>query len=244
MATSEPKIERAHCNECGHKTKHYVVGTRVQRGSELYQHHPYDPGVELEWSTTYDLLECCGCETVSIKRTYWFSEFNPGEEEVEYYPPRLSRRPPNWLKRLPEDVQALMQEVYAALQADSRRLAMMGARAVLDVFIVSKVGDVGSFQKKLDALQQEGYVSSRNRKVLEAALDVGSAAAHRGHQPDVEEVNQVIDIVENVLHADLLEPSADQLKQSTPPRPAKQHTKPKTAKAGRETTGDAEAPTS
>jgi hypothetical protein len=227
MATSEPTIERAHCNECGHKTKHYVVATRVQDGSELYQDHPYDPGVELKWSTTYDLLECCGCETVSIKRTYWFSEFNPGEEEVEYYPPRLSRRLPDWLKRLPEDVQSLMQEVYTALQADSRRLAMMGARAVLDVFIVSKVGDVGQFNKKLDALQDEGYISSRNRRVLEAALDVGNAAAHRGHQPKIEEVGQVIDIVENVLHADLLEPTAYKIKQATPPRPSKQSAKSK-----------------
>ena len=40
-----------------------------------------------------------------------------------------------------------LDEVYAALHAGSYCLAMMGARALIDVALVSKVGDQGTFAK-------------------------------------------------------------------------------------------------
>ena len=55
--------------------------------------------------------------------------------------------------------------------------------------------------QKLKQLEGLGVISSHNREVLSAALDVGSAAAHRGRAPRIEEVNAVMDIVENLLHA-------------------------------------------
>jgi hypothetical protein len=61
---------------------------------------------------------------------------------------------------------------------------------------------------------------------LESALDVGSAAAHRGYAAKVDEVNIVMDIVENLLQAVYVFPDvARKLKESTPPRPPR---KPKT----------------
>jgi hypothetical protein len=216
----EANIERVHCNECGLETKHFIVATRERSGSWIWHsaENPDGPGLEISWSKTYSMLECCGCESVSLKYQDWFSEDYTGEDDITYYPPRISRRQPSWLHKLPVDMESLMSEVYTALQAGSRRLTMMGARAVLEMFILGKVGDVGNFGQKLIELQKHGYLSSRNAKVLRAALDAGSAAAHRGHQASVEEVQQVIDIVENILHADLLESAADQLQQSTPPR--------------------------
>jgi hypothetical protein len=71
--------------------------------------------------------------------------------------------------------------VYRSLAADNVRLPMMGARALVDMLIVQKVGDVGSFQQKLAALERKGIVGSQGRDVLSAALDIGNAAAHRGH---------------------------------------------------------------
>ena len=78
---------------------------------------------------------------------------------------------------------------------------MMGARTLVDMVILEKVGDVGTFKDKLKALEKAGYVSSQGREVLYAALDLGSAAAHRGHAPTETEVQSVMDIVENMLQA-------------------------------------------
>jgi hypothetical protein len=96
---------------------------------------------------------------------------------------------------------------------------MMGARTLVDMLILEKVGDVGNFKKKLEALEKAGFVSSRNREVLYAALDVGNAAAHRGHAANESEVHSVMDIVENMLQAVYVFPDeAKKLKQSTPRR--------------------------
>lgn len=101
---------------------------------------------------------------------------------------------------------------------------MMGARALLDMVIVEKVGDVGTFAEKLRKLESEEYISGKNRRVLEAALDVGSAAAHRGHAAKKSQVDAVMDIVENLLQAVYVLPDlAEELKKSTPPRPSRKN---------------------
>lgn len=164
------------------------------------------------------MLECCGCETNHLERIFEFSEWNPGEAELERFPPSVSRRPPEWHGNLPREQVELFSEVYTALHSDSRRLAVMGARTLLDVFITANIGDEGSFKTKLSSLEREGFVSARNRATLEAALDVGHAAAHRGHSPEAAEVNHVIDIVENLYEGRLLEDAAESLRKTTPPR--------------------------
>ena len=94
-----------------------------------------------------------------------------------------------------------------------------GGRVLVDMAMIDKVGDVGTFDQKLKALEDAGFVSERNREVLEAALDAGSASAHRGHKYEALQVNQVMDIVENLLQAIyVLERAAQKIKTATPPR--------------------------
>jgi hypothetical protein len=73
----------------------------------------------------------------------------------------------------------------------------------------------------LKRLQDAGYLSSKNADVLDAALDVGNAASHRGYKPKEEHVMAVMDIVENLLHGTILQKTADELRKATPPRPPK-----------------------
>ena len=215
MSDTKQEVARIHCNQCGHETKHLTLLTRTHRGSEVVdQYH----GIEVSWSTIYDVFECCGCEDVCLRRRFYFSEWNHGEHESNFYPPRISRRFPKWKDDLPSDMETLLEEVYAALHADSRSLAMMGARALIDMVILDKVGDKGSFPKKLSALQSDGYLSEKNRETLEAALDVGNAASHRGHRPKPEHVENAMDIVENLLQSTVLQNVTDDLKKATPQR--------------------------
>ncbi len=207
-------IERLHCNECGQQTRHQRLVQRVQDGSERLEQH----NVTLWWRTTYDLFECCGCEAVSLRRVYEFSEWLPEDAEVVFYPPRTSRRRPGWIEELPDETEQLFLEVYTALQADSRRLALMGARALIDLAILSRVGDVGTFEQKLEALETGGFISSRSRNVLASALDAGNAAAHRGHNPTARDLGNVLDIVEHLFETALLERAAEGLRTRTPPR--------------------------
>jgi len=98
-------------------------------------------------------------------------------------------------------------------------------QTLVDMMILEKIGDVGNFKEKLQELEKEGFVSSRNREALYAALEVGNAAAHRGHAATESEVQDVMDIVETMLQAIYVFPElAQNLKKTTParaPRPRK-----------------------
>jgi hypothetical protein len=112
----------------------------------------------------------------------------------------------------------MLDEIYAALHADSRRLAMMGLRALIDGVINRTVGDQGNFANGLDELVKQDFIARRDREIIEAAVEAGHAAMHRGHQPTPDDVNLVIDIVERMIHAEILEAKAKDLAAATPQR--------------------------
>jgi len=112
-----------------------------------------------------------------------------------------------------------LDEIYAALDADSRRLALMGARTVVDMVLTDKVGDAGSFAQRLTALERQGFIGKKNREILESALEAGHAATHRAYNPSPKVLLGVMDIVENVLQAVyVLEETAKELDKATPKR--------------------------
>ena len=211
MNTEE--ILRCHCNNCGRDTDHLMLQKCVVEDGEAV-----DDKAFFSWTDTYEMLQCRGCSAVCLRHFY---EDVAGDKTVTYYPPPVSRRAPSWRWRLPAGMRELLHEIYVALFSDSRRLAMMGARTLVDMLMLEEVGDSGTFDGRLKALRDKGIISERNREVLSAALDAGSAAAHRGYKPDREEIEAVLDIVENVLQATHHLPQvAEELRKKTPPRPA------------------------
>jgi hypothetical protein len=159
-----------------------------------------------------------------MTRVNWCSEDDPhgGDRETLFFPPRVSRQKPAWLTQHPElnDYIDLFEEVYTALHADSRRLAMMGARAVIDLAVARMLcHDPGTFTEGMNELVAAKRLSDEERALIDAAFDAGSAAMHRGHQPEVDDVNTAIDIVERVVHAEVLKKKAKALADATPKRP-------------------------
>jgi hypothetical protein len=73
----------------------------------------------------------------------------------------------------------LLQEVYNAMHSDSRSVAMMGARAIIETAMVKKVGDKGTFASHLKAMEGAGLLSKSAVSFLEVALDAGSFDASR-----------------------------------------------------------------
>jgi hypothetical protein len=116
----------------------------------------------------------------------------------------------------------LSEEIYVALQNNGRRLALMGARTLVDMLMQKEIGDLGSFERKLEELEKHGLISTQGRDVLSVALDAGNAAAHRGYKPEEGDLNAVMDIVENLLEATYhLSKVAASVKKSTPTRSSK-----------------------
>lgn len=94
----------------------------------------------------------------------------------------------------------------------------MGSRTIFDMLAVSKVGDVGGFKQKLKALQDQRYISEKQKNVLDSALDAGNAAAHRGYKPDLEILDGVLNIIEHVAGLDYLDRQANSISSKTPQR--------------------------
>jgi len=216
---------KAHCNHCGDETRHRVLHQAVTSGEygreEPESDEPHSRE-EDDWMFEYATLECLGCGEVCVRETrrYWDPIHECTETEATCFPPRIFRRIPNWHHELPPDVAALMKEVYVALALDSRRLAVMGARTLVDLVITNTVGDQASFLRGLQALESAKVISAKTRDYLLAAIDVGNAVTHRAYAPPPEDLAQVLEIVEDLLRQVYILPAAGrELRRRTPPRP-------------------------
>ena len=91
-------------------------------------------------------------------------------------------------------------------------------RTLLDIYVVNKIEDVGTFKQKLIKLSEEVFIAKTKIKSLEAAIDSGNAAAHRGFKPETKILFQVLDIIENLLQSELVDRNVEEIKNITPKR--------------------------
>ena len=208
----DPEIIRCYCNNCGRSTGHTLLDRRIVEDED----EPDGESQPFYWTDTYEALQCLGCKAVCLRQS---TKDAAGAETSALYPPPISRRAPPWRWHLPNQMKELLGEIYIALHNNSPRLALMGARTLVDMVMLEEVGDIGKFDAKLNKLLERGEISARNRGVLSTALDAGSAAAHRGYKPGREELEAVMDIVENLLQSIYhLSKVAEELKAKIPPR--------------------------
>lgn len=204
------KTTKSLCAECARETSHFIRG-EAKRG---------ESDQEFSWSQTTHFLECAGCASTSIRKVYWDDNYSyPDEPDVKLFPSALSRPKPEWLWQVDTKFRQLFEEVYAGLGAGTVALPVMGARAILDVVIQDRVGDKGAFAAGLDALVEKGLVSKHDRGILEAAVEAGNAAAHRGFFPTKDDALRVIEIVEHLVSSlYVLKLAAKGIKKATPKR--------------------------
>jgi hypothetical protein len=147
--------------------------------------------------------------------------------DIDFYPAPITRKEPRWVLGLvigffgkeKQAIGGLLSEVYQAVANSQRRLAAMGIRAALEQVMISTVGDLRTFDEKLDAFQNVGYISLVQRDAMRATLNIGDAAMHRGHLPTEDDLTLALDIVEGVfapifVHKD----QAEKLNDAVPPR--------------------------
>lgn len=224
MPSKKPPTTKSYCNDCLRETHHHLIDSRRR----VWQDTDSEGRPHAEEVMLYEFLQCRGCENVSLRRTYSASFME--EAEVDYFPPAVSRRMPSWLSGVKlfalggakMEIRWLLKEVYSALFSGNNRLALMGARAVVDVALTDKLGDIGGFAQKLDEARDKQWITPAHHKVLAAAIDAGNAASHRAYNPDKKQLELVLDVVEHLVQLlYVLEGDADQIAKKTPPRPGK-----------------------
>ena len=170
---------------------------------------------------TYAMLSCRGCSTISLGHyRVWPDDWGV---DRRYYPSPVSRKEPAFVRCLSGEehhkLHHLLEEIYQAVNGGQPRLAAMGIRALLEQVMISKVGDVGTFDQKLDKLQEQEYVSLLQRDAMRVTLDLGDAAMHRSFKPRAENINDALYIVEGVLSSIFVhEDAKERLAGIVPPR--------------------------
>ena len=199
MPTTQPT--QAHCNACGGIRNHRVL-KKVAKSWETSLNEGYSVWSEDE----YEMLQCCGCDQVRLRKRSTFSEETDEDGRPlvteTYYPPSLFRPHPKWFTLLDREwrITRLLREIYAALQNDAPSLASMGLRAVIEAIMIEKVGDHGSFAANLEKFRADGFISEVQHSALSAALEIGHASIHRGHAPSEFQIETALDITENLVH--------------------------------------------
>ncbi|MFF0948341.1 DUF4145 domain-containing protein [Rhizobium leguminosarum] len=221
--TIADRIIKAHCNKCRGLTNSWVRA----------EHTVTENDGLISWSDSFEVLQCCGCDTLSVRQEHWFSEWDemdydeygrmvmrPGIKEI-YYPAPTVRAKPTWFDSISDEVlRNVLDELYAALNAGLGVLASVGARTLLDRAGYMLIGDPkGGFEGKLSALQSKGHISAQEKTTLEAVADAGNASAHRGYTPTAERLGHIVDIIENFLHrAFVLTGVVEDIRKATPAR--------------------------
>jgi hypothetical protein len=221
------ETEWVRCSSCVRATTHEVLFETSRQDQD-----------DDEIMNNYKLLSCGGCGTVCLMhKSFGINDDGLLEDEdedarmprgtfVKFYPSPVSRKQPDWLSLLAliGDINEyqlvhLLQEIYQAVDGGQHRLAAMGIRALLEQVMIAKVGDIGGFDKKLDAFQQAGFISLIQRDAMRATLDVGDAAMHRAFMPNHDELNTSLDIAEGVMSAIYSHrKAAEKLGDRVPPR--------------------------
>jgi hypothetical protein len=208
----EMERRQAPCAECRRDTLHNILFVK-KRGRNLGP----------EFDEKYELLQCGGCDSVSMACSYLHSD----DPEITYYPSATDRHLPSWELQLycggatDEVPTALMGEIYRAVSGRQHRLAAMGIRSFLEHVIAAKVGDHGCFAKNLSKFHEAGYVSTIQHDTLAHLIEAGHAAVHRAFKPTEDELNAILDIIEGVVATIYIHKNqAEDLSKSVPPRRA------------------------
>jgi len=213
------KNNKIFCHHCKVETKQTVL---FEKGEiitpEVVLFDEQGKRKESVWTIEariWKISECMGCEEINLNV---YMRHSPFEDDtlIHHFPTKDFRPFPMWITHLNKDFTELLSEIYFSLNAGNIRLPLMGARTLLDMFIVDKIGDTGTFKNKLQKLVDEKYITNSSRELLDLALEYGNATIHRGYQPTKEEINGVLDIIENILHAEALTDKTKELRKSVP----------------------------
>ncbi len=176
----------------------------------------------------HEVVQCGGCETIFFRHLSTFSEdwdpeTGPTVRYVNY--PSVEKQSRieriNYFSAMRQKGWGLSQEIYKAINGDLPRLAAMGIRSLIELLAEQLAGKKhDTFAESMASFVDGGWISAMQKNILDAALELGHGAIHRGHAPKMDEVQSALDIVESIIELVIVnKKKADDLNAVVPPRP-------------------------
>ncbi len=214
-------VLKRYCYKCCNETNQKVNFETVSNDTRAI----YRPGkdTEVSWvieETVWSITTCKGCDSHNMEAITCHIGPNKIEREVQrkLIPGKSKKQFESWVFWLNSQYIELLSEIYNAFNNGSFRLAMMGLRTIIDMFIVENIGDTGTFKQKLQSLKEKNYINNKQFGLLETSIEAGNASAHRGFKPSEEVLITVIEIVEHLLKPLVMDIKLSNLKEEIPQR--------------------------
>lgn len=195
----EGNIIKIVCSSCNQMTRHSIISCYVKSSS--YEEEGHYLGTK---STSYEVIQCMGCENVSFREINAWSEDtdfegNPIESET-LYPSRLEgRREITGVLLLPEIVRAIYQETHKAISNRLSVLSGVGIRAIIEAVCNEKEAKGRNLEDKIDNLVDQGFLARNEAEILHGTRILGNKAAHEQKPLDHKNLSVALDIAEHLL---------------------------------------------
>lgn len=206
------------CVKCNVETEHRVLYSFDTTGSEPYE-EPDDygyvrPSAYISWGTSYQLIRCGGCKSVSFREESWFSE-DEGSKETLYPVRSKGKLRAKDFHNAPTAIRRIYRETIDAFNGECLTLCAGGLRAIVEGICADKkikegpveiekngtktIRQMTNLDGKISGLRESGILTKAKAELLHAHRYLGNDALHDLDVPSVEELRLAIEIIEHVL---------------------------------------------
>src|SRR3990172_9713447 len=157
--TEDKKIEKILCPRCGTSTNHEVVWESKNMGWE-------DEEFDMWVSINFDVLQCLGCETPTLRKKVVDSENLEIKEvngenivvtEITRWPKTGHRMlKTKYVFSAPPNIRRIYTEIVEAYNSELPTLCAAGIRAVIEAICKEQGIIEGNLEKKIDVLREKG----------------------------------------------------------------------------------------
>lgn len=188
---------KSYCRDCCKKTNHDILSEHTESHREEYS-----------CDISYQILQCLGCDTKSFRNVFYDLEAayptydNHWEvpEDVTVYPKAVEgHKEIQNLWELPDIVRTIYSEVLTALRENSKVLAGLGLRAVVEAVCNDLTISGRSLEVRINKLASSGYISKNDAERLHGIRFMGNDAAHDIKTPKDTTLSVALQIVEHLI---------------------------------------------
>lgn len=198
MSKSAKVQLKVDCAECG-------GGPRNHNILREYEVHWENEEYGVQGETSYQIIQCVGCDSVRFRTVSWSSEdYNPitnlPEPTIRVYPERIQiERQIHDAHALPTKVSRIYAETVSAYTCGALILAGGGLRAIVEAICIEQNVKGRNLQEKIDALVLKGLLAKPQAELLHEERYIGNAALHEILPPSREDIEDGLLIVEGLL---------------------------------------------
>ena len=199
---------KVNCQQCDRETNHAVL--------QFAEFSGHQEDYDIYWWSTYQIIQCNGCDTVSFRKEQWDSET---EETIErLYPERrIENRANRDYENVPHSIIELYRETLMCYNNGILVLCAAGIRALIEaicteqritggqVAAVDQDGNIteskqrNNLEGKINALHEKGILTKNYTETLHEHRFLGNDALHKMLVPREQELDIAIDIIEHVM---------------------------------------------